>query len=155
MVRVFPGQIDALKCFTDVTGTPLTQASVTFSFTISFVDIWDNLHYETLSDELAAGMTVTVVADYVNHDNYPSPIGVADDPNWMTTYGVSITGTATDNNDGTMTGSVTIYRAGTYILSIQVYGTNVIGSPHSFLEVEPATIDATKCQPIDVPTFMY
>ena len=45
MVRVFPGHIDALKCFTDVTGTPLTQASVTFSFTISFVDIWDNLHF--------------------------------------------------------------------------------------------------------------
>ena len=90
-------------------------------------------------------MTVTVVADYVNHDNYPSPIGVADDPNWMTTYGVSITGTATDNNDGTMTASLNILRAGTYSVSVKVNEIHVTGSPFDFLEIEPASISAPNC----------
>ena len=53
-----------------------------YTFTISFKDLWSNLHYQTLTDELTAGMVVTVTATYVNHDNYPSPISVADLTNW-------------------------------------------------------------------------
>ena len=89
-----------------------------YTFTISFKDLWSNLHYQTLTDELTAGMVVTVTATYVNHDNYPSPISVADLTNWQTTYGTSISGSASDNNDGTMTGTITIQRAGTYTLTV-------------------------------------
>ena len=35
-----------------------------------------------MNDEITDGMTVTVTANYVNHDNYPSPIGVADLADW-------------------------------------------------------------------------
>lgn len=81
-VTVFPGQVDPLKCYTDLTGSPTETAAVAYDFSINFVDIWDNLHYQTMTDDLAGGMTVTVTADYVNHDNWLSPIGVDDDPNW-------------------------------------------------------------------------
>ena len=59
----------------------------------------------TMSDD---NLIVVVQAVYNNHDDWLSPIGVADLTNWQTTYGTSILGTAIDNNDGTMTGSVTI-----------------------------------------------
>ena len=62
--------------------------------------MWDNLHYQTLTDELSAGMVITVKAVYIDHNNYPSNIGVADDPDWQTTYGTTITGSASDNNNG-------------------------------------------------------
>lgn len=45
-----------------------------------------------MQDELDAGMTVTVVADYVNHDNWPSPIGIADYATWIADYGTSRNG---------------------------------------------------------------
>ena len=54
------------------------------------------------------GLTVVVTAVYDDHDDWPSPIGVADFTNWQSIYGTSISGTATDSNDGTMAGSVTV-----------------------------------------------
>ena len=81
-VTIFPGEIDPTQCYTSLSGTPVTTANVASTFSISFKDLWGNLHYETLSDEITDGMTVTVTADYVNHDNYPSPIGIADETDW-------------------------------------------------------------------------
>ena len=49
-------------------------------------------------------LLVAVYAVYINHNDWPSPIGVADLTDWQTIYGTSISGTAIDNNDGTMTG---------------------------------------------------
>ena len=99
-------------------------------------------------------MVVTVTATYVNHDNYPSPISVVDLTNWQTTYGTSISGSASDNNDGTMTGTVAIQRAGTYTLTVQIDSVNVIGSPYSSLEVEPYNINAPTSVAKNVPTSM-
>ena len=76
------------------------------------------------------GLTVVVKADYINHDDWPSHIGVADLTDWQTIYGTSIPGTAIDKNDGTMTGSVSIKRAGTYTLSITVNDAHIKNSPH-------------------------
>ena len=76
------------------------------------------------------GLTVVVKADYDNHDDWPSPIGVSDFASWQTIYGTSISGTAIDMNDGTMTGSVVIWRAGAYTLSITVNNIHIQGSPH-------------------------
>ena len=44
-----------------------------------------------------------------------------------------------------MAGTVTVYRAGTYTLTVQVDGVDVIGSPFSSLEIEPTTISAPSC----------
>ena len=79
-VTVYPGEIDPAKCYTNLSGSPLTQASIAYNFYIYFVDLWDNLHYLTLTDDISNGMVVTVVADYVNHDNYPSNLDVPDYP---------------------------------------------------------------------------
>jgi len=54
------------------------------------------------------GLNVVVTAVYDDHDDWSSPIGVVDFTNWQTIYGTSILGTATDSNDGTMAGSVTV-----------------------------------------------
>ena len=39
-----------------------------------------------MQDEIDAGMTTVVEASYDNHDEWISPIGVEDDPNWPTIY---------------------------------------------------------------------
>ena len=75
-------------------------------------------------------LSVAINAVYYNHDDWPSHIGVADLTDWQTIYGTSIPGTAIDKNDGTMTGSVSIKRAGTYTLSITVNDAHITNSPH-------------------------
>ena len=90
-------------------------------------------------------MVVTVTATYVNHDNYPSPIGISDDSNWQTTYGTSLSGSSSDSNDGTMASTVTIQRAGTYSLTVMIDSIDVISSPYNYLEIAPTTIEGTNC----------
>ena len=153
-VEIIPGEVDPLQSFTDLAGAPTLLAGTAHDFTITFVDLWGNIHTDAMADETAAGMTVSLVADYVNHDNYPSPIGVADLTDWQTIYGTSITGTTTDNGDGTMTGSVTIERAGTYTLTVQIDDSDVIGSPFEFIEVTPSSLSAPNCVPLDIPLTM-
>ena len=134
-MTIIPGEIDPLACYISLSGTPTATANAAYTFPIYFVDLWGNVHDTTLSDEISDGMVVSVAADYEDHDNYPSPIGVADLTNWESTYGTSLTGSASDNNDGTITGSVTIQRAGSYMLSAFVDGVEVIGSPFSSADV--------------------
>ena len=81
-VTIDPGAVSGPLCYTDIPESPTNEASTSYDFTISFRDALYNLHTSTMSDEISDGMAVTVVADYVNHDNYPSPIGVADLTNW-------------------------------------------------------------------------
>lgn len=100
-------------------------------------------------------MVVDARAVYDNHDEWPSPIGVTDDPNWATTYGTDLPATLIDTADGKMSASVSIHRAGAYELSITVDGTNVINSPHQYLNVQPAALDATNCVGKDIPEVMY
>jgi hypothetical protein len=54
-----------------------------------------------------------------------------------------------------MTGSVTIYRAGSYTLRIKVNGVDIIGSPHYPFKIKPANIFAPSCVPVDIPSKMY
>ena len=154
-VTVVPGEIDPAQSHTDLSGSPLTTANVAFDFAISFVDLWGNVHDTTLNDEIADGMVVTVTADYVNHVNWVSPIRVADLANWSTTYGTSVSGSASDNNDGTMTGTVTLFKAATYRLSVKIDGVDILDSPYSSLEVEPGPLDATSSVADNVPELMY
>ena len=74
-------------------------------------------------------MVVTVTANYANANNYPSPIGVADDPDWRTTYGTVIPGTTVDNDNGSMSAAVTVQKAGTYSLRVSIDGADVYESP--------------------------
>ena len=81
-MTVYPGEVYPANCFTNVPSSPASVANVAYTFTVSFKDLYQNLHYLTLTDDIAAGMVVTITADYVHHDNYPSPINVADLTNW-------------------------------------------------------------------------
>ena len=144
-VTILPGEVYPPLCYTDISGSQLTQTNLAYSFNIFFRDEEYNLHYKTMNDEIAAGLVVSVTFDYVNHDNYPSPLGIADDSDWQSIYGTSHAGTLTDNNDGSMTASVTILRAGTYLITVQVDGIDVIGSPYEHLEIEPTSILPSNC----------
>ena len=50
-----------------------------------------------------------------------------------------------------MTATVTIQRAGTYILNTLVDSIDVTGSPFSYLEIKPTTLHAPSCVAKDVP----
>ena len=150
-----PGAVFPELCFTNVPAAPASIANVAYTFTMSFRDEYSNLHYLTLTDDLAAGMVVTITAEYVHHDNYPSPIGIEDLLDWEATYGTTITGSATDSNDGTMAATVTLQRAGTYSLTVLIDNIDVIGSPYEFLEIEPTAIHAPSCIEQDTPIDVY
>lgn len=53
-----------------------------------------------MQDEIDAGMTQTVVANYLNHDEWPSPIGVPDDLDWRSNYGVRLEVSGVNINSG-------------------------------------------------------
>lgn len=100
-------------------------------------------------------MTVVVRATYLNHDEWPSPIEVPDDPNWTTTYGTTILGTVKDSGDGKMAATLTIYRAGDYTLEILVNGIHIADSPHqSLLKVVPSSLNGANCEVVEVPVTM-
>jgi len=136
-------------CYSDIptSSIPEQTANVAFDYKINFVDKYGNLHFLTMLDD---NLSVAVNAVYNNHNNWPSPIEVADLTDWQTIYGTSISSTANDNNDGTMSGSVIIKRAGTYTLSITVNGVHIKNSPHSPFKVKPASLYAPSCVPVGI-----
>lgn len=96
-------------------------------------------------------MQVTVVADYVNSANWPSPIGIPD-----LAVGTSVNGAAlVAAADGTISETVPIVIAGTYTVTVKVDSTNVIDSPYSHLEVSPTTLSAPESVASGVPALMY
>ena len=107
-----------------------------------------------MEDEILAGLTVKVLAEYVNHDEWSSPIEVEDDETWLTTQGTSVLASLTDNNDGTISASLNIDHAADYTLSILVDNTNVINSPHTFLKIEPGAPHVPNFVPVEVPEEM-
>lgn len=127
------------------------RAGITYFFTITFLDIYGNTHFQTMTDD---GLDVAIMADYVDHDAWPSPIAIADAADWQAVYGSNISGIAIDNSDGTMTGQVTIYRAGEYTLNIQVNSLHISQSPHSPLQVKPTYLYAPYCVPLGIPATM-
>lgn len=86
-VIIHPGEILPASCYTDISGEMLQTAGVDYTFSMYFVDLWDNLHYQTLQDELDNGMEITITAQYLNHVNYPSPIDMSDLSDWQRIYG--------------------------------------------------------------------
>ena len=127
------------------------RAGITYFFAITFVDIYGNVHYQSMLDD---ELDVAIMADYDNHDDWPSPISISDAQDWQSIYGTNIAGIAIDNNDGTMTGQVTIYRAGIFTLTIRVNGIHIDGSPHAPLSVSPTHLYAPFCEPLGIPSTM-
>lgn len=130
-LTVIPGQIDPVQCYTDMPSSPTMGAGTSFDFSIWFVDLWGNLHTaSTLENELSlGGYIVDSNTVYDNHDDWFSPIGVPDIPDWMLTYGTTLSATPQVMNDGTRQGQVQIERAGAYTLQITVDGTQVKDAP--------------------------
>lgn len=122
-----------------------------YYFTISFADIYGNVHNEAMTAYIDGGLDVKVTATYVDHDDWLSPIDVPDFEDWEDTYGTEIEGSAIDNDDGTMTGTVALLRAGTYTLSVTVNGDHVSASPHTPFEVAPDSIYTPFCVFVNLP----
>ncbi len=125
---------------------PLTaKAGLTTFFLVTTYDLYGNLEkvsYNTTK--------IDILGTYVNHNTYLSPIGVPDLSNWDYVYGKDIKGLSIDNGDGTYSSQYTIYRAGTYALSIKVNYVDLQGSPYSqpssdYLYITPSDIYAPNC----------
>lgn len=99
-------------------------------------------------------LDVAIMVNYVDHDDWPSAIGIADATNWQAIYGSNIAGIAIDNNDGTMTGQVTVYRAGVYVINTLVNSIYIIDSPMSPLLVRPTYLYAPYCVTLGIPELM-
>lgn len=94
------------------------------------------------------------MANYVNHDEWPSAISIPDAADWQAVYGTNIAGIAIENNDGTMTGQVTIYKAGEFVLDVKVNSIHISGSPYSPLKVRPTYLYAPFSVPLGIATTM-
>lgn len=127
-VEVLPGEISSSKSFTTVTTSELSdfRAGKTYRFTLSLVDIYGNSL--TSGDEQ---IQIKVLATYVNHDEWNSPVSVEDIPNWSQLYGMNIVGLTSDNQDGTYRCQLTIYRAGIFTLAVYINEQHVEASPWS------------------------
>lgn len=55
------------------------RAGITYFFSISLLDIYANLHTETVSETEAA---FEIIGSYVDHNEWLSPIGIADYSEW-------------------------------------------------------------------------
>lgn len=111
-------------------------------FNIDMIDIYGN---PLTSSATTTDTEVLILAEYDNHAAWGSPIGVSDLTNWDYIYGRDIAGLAVDSNNGKFKGQITVFRAGTYILHVKVNGINIIGSPLSYLLVEPSDIYGPNC----------
>ena len=98
---------------------------------------------------------VTAEITYANHDDWQSPLGVPDHSSWATFNPTRPANTLTDMADGTAEADFDTERAGSYIVNVKVDGQDVSNSPYAFLEVQPDSILAQNCVPVDVPTSMY
>lgn len=110
-LEVLPGEISPSKSFTTVTAEAISQmvAGTTYRFTTQLVDIYGIL--------LIGGentQEIEIRANYLNHDEWPSPIGVADMTDWAFIYGRDIIGISSNNKDGSYLSQLTIYRAGAF-----------------------------------------
>ena len=127
------------------------KAGTTYYFTTVLVDIYKN----HLISNPAEGTKIEIKARYLNHDDWTSPIGVPDLKQWQQVFGKDIVGIASSNNDGTFSSQITLYRAGSYQLSVQVNGADVTDSPFTTqLKVRPTDLYAPACVMKDVKTEM-
>ena len=92
---------------------------------------------------------------YANHDDWQSPLGVPDHSSWATFNPTRSANTLTDMADGTLEADFDTERAGAYTLKVEVDGQDVINSPYALLEMQPDSISAQNCVPVDVPASMY
>jgi Filamin/ABP280 repeat len=145
-VDIVPGEVSPSNCITSLGLAPLTaKAGSTKFFTITTYDLFNNLEVQSYADT-----EIEILAKYVDHNAYLSPINVPDLPTWQFNYGKDITGLALDRFDGTYASQLTIYRAGTYALSIKVNEVHVKQSPYQmpesdYLYITPSEIYAPNC----------
>lgn len=116
------------------------EAGITNFFTITMKDIHENL----LTSSVAT-TKIEIMATYLDHDQYPSPIGIADLTDWQSTYGQNIAGIALDNGDGTYAAQITIYKAGRFTLNIRVNTLDIKNSPFRTIEVSPTNVYGPSC----------
>lgn len=123
---MLPGEVSSSNSLTSIQSGDLLefQAGTTYLFTIYLRDIYDNALLTGDSES-----EIKIQAVYVNHNDWPSPIGATDLHNWEVLYGRNIVGLASDNQDSTYQGQLTIYRAGYFSLNVMINGQHVINSP--------------------------
>lgn len=133
--------MDPLQCTTDLGSPPLTSlAGITLEFSINLIDIYGNAELSSQD-----GIVASILAEYVDHASWPSPIGVSDLTNWDQIFGQDIAGISVDAEDGTLAAQVTVFRAGNFILHVLINGLDVVGSPFTPLEITPSEIYGPSC----------
>lgn len=123
------------------------HAGRTYLFTVDLLDIYSNAM--SLADE-----RIEILAEYQDHTEWPSPIGIPDLQNWQALYGTNIAGVATNNKDGSYQGQLTLYRAGLYQLSVKINDQHVVDSPWTPVLVLPTNLYAPSCVPLGVPSLI-
>lgn len=155
-VLVSPGEIAPTNCLHDIPDAALDPpvdmtAGITHFFTLTLKDMYGNIIPDARDNT-----SVAVTANYVDHAAWGSPIGVTDLLDWEITYGSDVSGLAVFANttfgqvldsglqdDSTYACQITIYRAGTFTLDLEVNGVHISGSPLTdHLAVKPAGIYA-------------
>ena len=139
---ITPGEIEPTVSVTDITVASETlEAGMTYFFTVTTKDVYSNLLVEGIED-----IDFDIIAEYVS-TTYTSPIAIADYSNMAAEFGTDVAGIATDQDDGTYYCQVTIYRAASYNLYVQINNQDVDSSPFSnFFAVEPSDVYAPNCE---------
>jgi hypothetical protein len=114
------------------------------------VDIYGNL----LVASSTTNTTIDIMATYLDHNDWPSPIGIADFTNWQQIFGQNIAGIALDESTGLYSCQITIYKAGKFTLNVKANTLDVKDSAYPTITVEPTNIYAPACVSLGIPATM-
>lgn len=125
------------------------EAGITYFFTIQMRDIYNSKQIMKQPDT-----TIEILASYLDHDDWPSPISIPDLNDWQSIYGSNIQGIALDQGDGTYEAQLTIYKAGSFTLNVRVNSLDLEDSPFTPIEVSPTNLYAPSCITLGIPDTM-
>ena len=124
-------------------------AGVSFEFTLELYDAFGN----KLNAEPEIPIDIDSVALFQS-SSYTSPIGVPDIANFDTVTGKDFGGAVASNDDGTYKITYTVFRAGTFNLTLNINGNPLTGLP-GVLNIQPSEIEPDNCVIKTTPATSY
>lgn len=140
-VEIIAGDMSPFTSIASVSAPINMIAGYTYFFDIQAKDIYGNLLTE-------GDAFIDIFADFVDDSAYDSQIGVPDLVGWENIYGKNVAGAVQDNQDGTYEGQVTVFRAGEFSLSIELFGEEFLNSPFTPYLVTPSDLYAPNSVPV-------
>ena len=146
-VIVHIGEPSAIKSkIVGISSPTQGTAGITTTFNIDLYDALENKYDSDPEDD----PYITVLAEFQDSNDYISPLGVSDLPNWESIIGKNFAGVVTSLGNGSYKVDLNVLKAGTFNIVIKIKNIAITGSP-VVLKIAPSILDACKCVYVTAP----